>query len=159
MKTFLYGAIAGAAGTTAIESATYLDMALRGRPSSSIPAHVVRELALRAHIEPLAAPDDTANDVTKRRRSALGELSGHAIGIGIGAAYGLLAPLLTRTPAIARAMALGAAAMAAADVPAALLGATDPREWEPVSWLADIVPHMIYGMATVAVYDAIANPQ
>lgn len=60
--------------------------------------------AQRADIEPLAAPDDTADDVAKR-------------------------------------------------------SATDPREWEPSSWLADIVPHMIYGMATVAVYDAIVNRQ
>ena len=46
----LRGAAAGAAGTTALNVVTYLDMALRGRPASSTPANTVEKLAERAHL-------------------------------------------------------------------------------------------------------------
>ena len=35
------GAVAGAMGTAALNAVTYLDMAVRGRPSSQVPAHTV----------------------------------------------------------------------------------------------------------------------
>ncbi len=35
-RRLLLGAAAGAAGTTALDAVTYLDMALRGRPASSL---------------------------------------------------------------------------------------------------------------------------
>jgi len=40
MKKFARGAVAGAAGTTALNAVGYADMALRGRPASSVPARV-----------------------------------------------------------------------------------------------------------------------
>ena len=42
------GAVAGAAGTTALNAATYLDMALRARPASETPQHAVDEIARRS---------------------------------------------------------------------------------------------------------------
>jgi hypothetical protein len=42
------GAAAGAAGTTALNAATYLDMAMRGRSTSSAPQDLVKAAADRA---------------------------------------------------------------------------------------------------------------
>ena len=44
-RAFLAGAAAGAAGTTALNGVTYLDMAVRGRPASSTPEDTVDRLA------------------------------------------------------------------------------------------------------------------
>jgi hypothetical protein len=52
---------------------------------------------------------------------------------------------------------LGAAAMASSDVPAIKLGVTDPAEWGTSGWLADIIPHLAYGLVTAAVYEALAS--
>lgn len=50
-------------------------------------------------------------------------------------------------------MLLGAAAMAASDIPSAQLEVTDPRKWDTSSWLSDIVPHAIYGLVSAVVYE------
>jgi hypothetical protein len=47
----LRGAVAGAAGTTALNAATYLDMGVRGRASSSAPQVLVEAVAGRADVE------------------------------------------------------------------------------------------------------------
>ena len=39
--------------------------------------------------------------------------------------------------------------MAGSDVPAVATGATDPKTWGTSGWLADIVPHAIYGLLTL----------
>ena len=51
----LRGAAAGAAGTTALNAVTYLDMAGRGRGASSTPELTVEKLAEKAHV---AIPGD-----------------------------------------------------------------------------------------------------
>jgi hypothetical protein len=33
---------------------------------------------------------------------------------------------------------------------------TDPKTWGTAGWLADIVPHVVYGLTVVAVFDAIS---
>ena len=40
--------------------------------------------------------------------------------------------------------------MAASDGPVALLGIGDPRRWTATDWLADVVPHLVYGVTTHA---------
>ena len=45
----LRGAAAGAAGTTALNAVTFLDMAVRGRAESETPKRTVEALADRAH--------------------------------------------------------------------------------------------------------------
>ena len=157
MRNAILGAIAGAAGTMALDVTSYGDMALRGRQSSNTPAEVVRRLAEKAGIEPLAKPDDAADAATKNRRSALGALSGYSIGIAIGAFYGVARPYMKWLPLPLAAVAVGALAMAAADTPATRLGATDPSTWGAAGWIADIVPHVAFGVATVAVAEAIAQ--
>jgi hypothetical protein len=47
--------------------------------------------------------------------------------------------------------------MASSDVPATALGVTDPRGWDRTSWLADLLPHLVYGVATAITFDALAD--
>ena len=149
-RALLLGVVAGAAGTAALNLATYLDMAGRGRPSSSVPADVAGELAGAAGVE-LASGED--EDTAGNRREGLGALLGIATGLGVGAAYGLLRAGLNRLPLPLAAAGVGAAAMAGSDLPATALGVTDPRTWPASSWAADLVPHLVYGVVTVATYD------
>lgn len=134
-------------------------MALRGRQSSTMPAEVVRRLAQKAGIEPLAKPDDAADSATKNRRSALGALSGYSVGLAIGTMYGLIQPYVKAVPMTAAAIGVGLLAMAATDAPAARLGATDLREWDAASWISDLVPHMAFGFVTVLVARALDQAQ
>ena len=53
-------------------------------------------------------------------------------------------------------VALGLAAMTASDTPIALTGLSDPRTWTPVDWASDLIPHLVYGLVTVQVYEVIA---
>ncbi|KDN21876.1 hypothetical protein [Amycolatopsis rifamycinica] len=50
LKPLLRGVAAGAAGTTALNAVTYLDMVLRGRAASSTPEESVRRLAAKTGI-------------------------------------------------------------------------------------------------------------
>ncbi|MFD0820192.1 hypothetical protein ACFQ0D_18200, partial [Micromonospora zhanjiangensis] len=80
----LDGALAGLAGSSALDVVTYLDMTLRARPASSTPAETARRLTEAAHV-PLGPEDRAAN-----RRSALGSLLGYASGVATATAFGLL---------------------------------------------------------------------
>lgn len=142
----LLGLVAGAVGTTALNVVTYLDMALRGRPSSSLPAETAGKLAADVHL-PLG-PENSADN----RKEGAGALLGYVTGLGVGAAYGLLRSRV-RLPLSGATLLLGVAAMAGSDGPMTALGLTDPRSWPPSSWAADAVPHLAYGAATAAAYD------
>lgn len=181
MKTLVLGLIAGAVGKIALDVSTYLDMLLRGRPASEVPARVaMRSTSAAAQageelvegaaagvagaLEPAA---DRLEEVADQhgagepgpRASASGALSGIVIGLGLGAAYALLRQRHASLPGWATILsgtALGAAAMAASDVPSVMTGATShPREWTITAWLSDIVPHVLYGIVTAATFEAL----
>ena len=40
--------------------------------------------------------------------------------------------------------------MTAADTSYAMTGVSDPTTWTDADWISDLVPHMIYGLVTVA---------
>src|SRR3954469_2987590 len=80
----LRGAAAGAAGTTALNVVTYLDMAVRGRPASSTPENTVKKLVQTAH---LTVPGQGAT--RESRVQGLGALTGLVAGIGVGGLLGL----------------------------------------------------------------------
>jgi hypothetical protein len=155
-RPLLWGIAAGAVGTIALDVVSYLDMVVRGRPASSLPAEVAGALAERAGVELAADGNDTES--AANRRSGLGALFGYGVGLGVGGAYGLLR---ARLPAPRRPWAvttgLGLAAMAASDLPATLLGVTDPRTWGVAGWASDLLPHLAYGLATATVYEALAD--
>ncbi|WP_228080590.1 hypothetical protein [Streptomyces profundus] len=139
----LCGAVAGAAGTTALNAVSYLDMVLRGRASSDTPSETVERLSEVSRVPVPGHGAARANRVT-----GLGPLLGLATGVGVGAALGLgraagwrPGPLLGGTAA-----ALGA--LVAANAPMAVLGVSDPRTWSAKDWLSDLLPHAAYGAAT-----------
>lgn len=155
LQRVLLGVVAGATGTVALNVATYADMAIRGRQSSNVPAQVAGKIAGRAGLDLGKGASDAST--VENRKSGLGALMGYEVGLGVGAAYGLLHPLLRFLPVPLAGAALGAAAMAASDVPAVKLGVTDPAEWGTAGWAADILPHLAYGLVTALVFDALLD--
>ncbi|TQS41872.1 hypothetical protein [Cryptosporangium phraense] len=153
LTALLRGAAAGAAGTTALNAATYLDMSWRGRPSSSAPEDTVEKIA-----GDLGHPVPGDPDTRGNRLTGLGALSGILTGVGIGAVAGVLHRAgLRRLPAALGAVVVGGAAMASTDASMARLGISDPRTWSTADWLSDALPHLAYGAVTWAVLDALTE--
>jgi hypothetical protein len=142
-RNLLGGALAGAAGTTALNAVTYLDMAVRGRPASSTPEDTVKALADRAGV---TIPGD--EQTRQNRLAGLGPLTGIAAGVGVGAALGALRALGWRPGLLAGAAAAAGAATVGANGPMTLVGTTDPRTWSAKAWVSDVVPHLAYGAVT-----------
>ena len=147
------GLAAGAVGTLALEATTFLDMLVRGRPPSDLPARAASKLANGVRVD--LGSEDTG--VTANRRNALGSLLGHLTGLGIGAAYGMVRERQSATAWPLAGLATGLAAMAASDIPATLSGLTDPRKWGVSGWLEYLVPHVSYGLAAALTYEALTN--
>ena len=160
------GLVAGAAGTLALNVAGYLDMLVRGRPASRLPARVagrlVDEIGLPLELDDDADEAETderpaestpAQGPLANRQEALGALLGYSNGVGIGMAYGIVRLILPRPPTWLAGTLLGGLAMAASDYPAARLGLTDPAEWSGADWIADVVPHMAYGVVTAWAFE------
>jgi uncharacterized membrane protein len=148
-RGLLRGAAAGAAGTTALNAVTYLDMAVRGRPASDAPERVVTKLAGEAGVAVPGGRKQRAN-----RIAGLGPLAGILTGVGVGALAGVLRSAGVRLPTAVGGPLLGLAAMAASDTPLAALSVSDPRTWSAIDWVSDAVPHLVYGLATHATLTA-----
>jgi hypothetical protein len=144
------GLAAGAVGTELLNISTYLDMVLRGRGASSVPEQDVEKLLERTG---LSLGDD--GEKVENRKSAVATLLGYATGLSIGVAYAVARPLLRRLPTVPAGVLVGLGAMAATDASSAALGTTDPRTWAAQDWLADLVPHVAFGLGVVATYDAL----
>ena len=153
MGSLIRGLVSGAAGTTALNLATYMDMSVRARPASDVPVKTVEQLAAKVGVD--LTPD--ASDDTKNRNSALGALSGYVVGLAIGAGYGAVRSHAASAKLPLAALGIGAAAMMASDVPSAALGVTDPKTWGPSGWVADIVPHLVYGIVTAFAFELLES--
>lgn len=151
LRTILLGAAAGAVGTIALDIATYSDMIARARPASTTPSELAGKFADSMGLD-LAG--DGGEDAAENRKSGIGALFGYATGLAVGAAYGALRPTLGQVPRPMAGIVLGLAAMAASDVPLAQSGVSDPRDWETTDWIADIVPHLIYGLVTAVAFES-----
>lgn len=156
LREVLIGTAAGAVGTVALNAVTYSDMVVRGRPASSVPAQVSGELADKLGVNLSAENESSGGNTAQNRRSGLGALQGYVVGLGIGTAYGFIRPGLGDVSRLHAGLVLGLAAMAGSDVPSTLVDVTDPAKWSLNSWASDIVPHLAYGLATAATYDAFA---
>ena len=122
----LLGAAAGAAGTTALNALTYMDMTARGRPASSTPETTVERLSEVAHV-PIPGDEETRDN----RVAGLGPLTGQLAGVGIGALLGLARAAGWR-PAIGVSTAVATVgAMVGTSGPMTLLGVTDPGPGPP----------------------------
>jgi hypothetical protein len=152
IKGLIRGALAGAAGTTALNAAGYADMAWRGRPSSSTPQQAVEELARRAGAKIPGSGGERDN-----RLEGLGALAGIATGVAVGALAGELRAVVLRLGPVLGPVLLGGAAMTATDVSLTRLGLTDPREWDATSWLSDAGPHLAYGVISYAALRAMSR--
>ena len=150
-RALLRGAAAGAAGTTALNAVTYLDMAVRARPASSTPQQSVEVMAQK-----LGHPVPGEGERHENRLAGLGPLNGIAVGVGIGAVAGLLRPVLARLSLPVGATVIGAAALAAANIPMKRLGVSDPATWSAADWVSDVVPHAAFGLVTHATLRAVS---
>ena len=148
------GVLAGAAGTVALNLATYSDMALRARSSSDMPTQLVLALAKRWQIGALLDEgDEQQKEAASNRREAVGALLGYVNGLGLPLLSSWLRPHGTSSGA---GLLLGIGAMAASDTPAVVLGVTDPRTWGLAGWLSDAIPHLAYGIVAAATYKALS---
>ena len=157
LRNILIGTIAGAAGTVALDIASYADMAIRGRSSSNAPAKLVENLASIVHL-PLS-PQGSNDQAAQNRESGLGALLGYVNGLGTGALYGLVRSQLDNVPVPLAGILVGLAAMAESDVPLVTLGKSNPKTWGFSGWTADLIPHLIYGLITVLTYEALADKE
>lgn len=140
------GAAAGAAGTTTLNVITYLDMAVRGRPTSTTPEKTVAALVQLVHFSVPGTGDTQVN-----RISGLGALTGYAAGIGIGIVLGLACSLGWRPAWPLAAVIATVGALIGTNGPMIVLGVTDPRSWGAVGWISDLIPHFGYGLVTALV--------
>ncbi len=148
-ERLLWGAVAGAAGSTALNVTTYLDMVVRGRPSSGVPAKVAGSMADAAGMTALSLEND--EEAARNRRSGAGALLGYVSGLGVSMAYAALTSGKGEAHTLRTGVILGLGAMAMSDVPIVLTGNGDPRTWSRTEWLADLIPHLAYGFVTAAV--------
>jgi hypothetical protein len=145
----LRGAVAGAAGTTALNAVTYLDMAGRGRGTSSTPEQTVEALAEKVHVP---IPGD--GEKRQNRIAGLGPLTGLAAGIGVGVLAGLVRAAGHRSRPLAGTALTTAGVLIAANGPMTVLGITDPRTWSATDWVSDLVPHLAYAVVVQTTLDA-----
>lgn len=155
LRTLLMGTAAGAVGTVALNITTYADMVIRGRPSSDTPTQVAGKLTDKAGLGLAAKAED--DEQAQNRLSGAGSLLGYVTGLGVGTVYGAFHLGAGKVPLPLAALGLAATAMAGSDVPTAAFGVSDPSTWPASSWAADIVPHLVYGIATALAFDAFTN--
>ena len=149
----LRGAAAGAAGTTALNAVTYLDMTVRGRGASSTPEDTVEKLAATAHV-----PIPGEGETRENRKQGLGPLLGLVAGIGVGVLGGLAraSGYRSATPVGITLTTLGV--LVVANGPMTALGITDPRTWSATDWASDLAPHFAYGVVVKTTMDAFDRP-
>jgi hypothetical protein len=152
------GVLAGAAGTTALNAVTYLDMLIRARPASSTPQETVRRIE---ESTPLSlSSEGPESDTAANRRSGLGALLGIMCGLATGAVYGLVRSRWARTlPLPLLALGAGLCANVGTSGPIAALGVSDPRTWSVSSWISDVVPHLAYGAVTAIAFESMSPPR
>ena len=150
----LRGAAAGAAGTTALNAVTYLDMAVRGRGASSTPEQTVEKLAEKAHVSIPGRGEQRENRV-----QALGALTGLAAPASAsGPSWGWPAPPGFRPGPTAGTALITAGVLVGTNGPMTVLGITDPRTWSATDWVSDLVPHLAYGAVVATTLDAFDRP-
>jgi hypothetical protein len=145
MNNVVKGLVAGAAGATALNAMTYLDMALRARPASSAGEESVQRMAELAHV------DVGSGETAENRKAGLGPLFGYATSIAVAVTFS--AARGTRLPIAASAAVLTGLAMAASSGPMTALKVTDPRQWNATDWVTDLVPHAVFGWVTAVTLD------
>ncbi|MFE2477885.1 hypothetical protein [Streptomyces sp. NPDC059389] len=148
VRPILHGAVAGLAGTTALNMAGYVDVVLRGRPISDTPEITVRTLAARLRIR---IPGD--DRIRENRVAGLGPLIGYAVGTGMGVALSLSQAAGWLPTKTSRYAAASLFALTVTNMPIFLLGISDPRTWTASDWVSDIIPHGLFAVVAVQVIE------
>ena len=146
MVHLLRGLAAGAAGTTALNALTYLDMALRGRPASTTPEQTVESRRTRQIWT-------TSASRSGEPAFRVGALLGIASGLATGVVYGAMRARWPRQNLLVMGAVAGAIANVGTTLPMTAAGITDPRQWPVSSWLMDLIPHLGYGVVTAWSYE------
>ena len=147
------GFLAAAAGEFVANVLTFGDMFIRARPASQMPTKTAARLADAAGVDfaqPGERPDKAAN-----RQEAAGGLLSYLVALTTAIAYAAVRQAGLRLPVPIAGLLVGAAAMAAADTTATVVGATDPKEWGTDGWLLDIASHAAYGLTVAATVEAL----
>jgi hypothetical protein len=147
------GAVAGAAGTTALNTVAYLDMVVRARPASGTPQETVERLADRLHVQ---IPGD--GEERDNRIAGLGPLAGMATGVGVGVLLGLAHAAGWRPGRLTGGLVATVGVLIASSGPMTVLGVTDPRTWTPKDWVADVLPHLAYGAVAAGILREFDRP-
>ncbi len=151
------GLLAGATGILALDAYTYLDMFVRGRPPSDVPATVVQKLAEKLGLDALATAD---GDEPKHRRSGAGALSGYGVGLGSAIAYSGIRPSTEAwLPWPIAGAILGLATLVVSEGSATKLGATDWSTWSASDWISDIVPRTLFGLCVAYVCEILDDAE
>ena len=145
LRGLLVGAAAGAAGTTALNAVSSLDMVLRGRPASSTPERSVEKLAGALGV---TIPGD--EEQRSHRVAALGPMLGIVTGVSVGALVGVARAAGIRTGGVVGTLLTTGVVLVASNAPMTVLGVTDPRTWSVTDWVSDVLPHLAYGIVTHA---------
>lgn len=148
MRGLLVGAAAGGAGTTALNTVTYLDEALRARAASSTPETSVEKLADAADVTVPGDEEERSN-----RIAGLGPLLGIATGVGVGALFGLARAAGFRPSPVVGVLVTTGVVLVASNAPMTVLKVSDPRTWSVSDWVTDVIPHLAYGLVTHATLD------
>jgi hypothetical protein len=145
IRGLLVGAAAGAAGATALNAATYVDMVVRARPASSTPEASVEKLADAVGV---TIPGD--EEQRGNRVAGLGPLLGIVTGVGVGALVGVARAAGMRPGPVVGTVLTTAIVLLASNAPMTVLKVTDPRTWSATDWVSDVLPHLAYGVVTHA---------
>lgn len=147
LRGAISGALAGAAGTTALNAVTYLDMVIRARPASETPEKAVEAFSSKTGV---AVPGDDKS--RSNRIAGLGPLTGLAAGVGAGMAIGAIRGAGWQPGLIGSTLAATSVALIAGNAPMTVLGVTNPRRWPAKDWAADLIPHLAYGAVAAAAF-------
>jgi hypothetical protein len=154
----LKGAVAGTAGTALMTA--YQEAVARSRGSSAVADSLKEprtwaEAPAPAQLVKKVSEGVLGKRVTKRQAPLIANIGHWGYGASIGAAYGLAASRLGGNPLV-RGVAFGTAVWGVAYAALTPLGIFD-RPWrtDPTELGLDLSYHLVYGVGTAAVFDAL----
>ncbi|MEU8793655.1 hypothetical protein [Streptomyces sp. NPDC048643] len=97
--------------------------------------------------------------VLENRITGLAALTGFSVGLGMGMGLALARAIGWRPSKISCCVVSSFGALIVTNAPIIVLGLTDPRTWEGMDWIADIIPHVAYAVVTTEVLDRLEAPR
>lgn len=147
------GALAGAAGTCALNLFAYLDMAATRRSSSAVPRLAAHAIAARAGLAPRPIDDEASMS----RWEGFGEALGYVHGVCQGIGYGFVRARLRESAWRVGAVALCLETFVVGEGACIALGATDPRTWGLQGYARGLLLRLAFGIVTAAAFDALSE--